>query len=473
MLRRLLAFALVAGATIGLYLNPAHVIFYIGDSAQPATVSTAPRDLSVVCPGALYQAGGANGTSLVVTRVGAASLIGRFANRQGVNLLEQALVKDSSATAGSLSGSRGDSVSFTAHDPSGIATQGSALLQAAQYQKVGAANLSGLAAANCVRPTADAWLVGGDTSSGRETLLIMANPSQVDSTVNLEILGSGGPIEAPGLSSISVPALQTTVVAISSVAPNLATFAVHVVASGGPVGAWLETRTVRGLTAGGVDYVGASIPAAKSLVIPGIFLRSTAAAAALQNLGDSYSDLQPVLRIANASSKDSTVTAQFLGVSAKSFGTVLQQDVAAHTVVDVPITGLQDGDYVALLRSDSPVRAAIRFARVKAKLTDTAWAVAAEANSGSVGYSVPAGSISKLSIVNPGKSVATVSVGATKVSVPANSSVSLTLPAGSSGLLTSDLPVAASLVIDIDSNIAVLPLLEYRNLGGSLKILVR
>lgn len=473
MLRRLLALLLVAAGIVAIFLNPLQLSLSVGERPVAIDVVTAPRDLQLVCPGALYQAGGASGTSLTATRLGAANLVGHFAQVPMLTLLKKTLLKGETDQPGPVAGSTQESVSVTAHDQGAGAAQSSAMLQVMQYQLARATNLAGLAAANCVRPAADSWLVGGDTSPGRETLLVMANPSPVDSTVNLELLGSGGPVEAPGLSSISVPASQTTVVAISSVAPNLATFAVHVVASGGAIGAWLETRTVRGLTAGGVDFIGPAIAASKTLSIPGVFLRGSTASARLQALGETYSDLQPVLRIANTSKRVASVTAQLVSATSGAFGTVLQQDVAANSVVDVPITGLQDGDYAALLRSDAPVRAAVRFARVKDKQTDFAWAQASAPSLGPIGFSAPAGAVTKLSLVNASRKSANISVGGTKVALSANSALTITVAPGASQLISADGVVSASTVIDVAGNVSVLPVIDYRNLGGSLKILVR
>jgi hypothetical protein len=39
--------------------------------------------------------------------------------------------------------------------------------------------------------------------------------------------------------------------------------------------------------------------------------------------------------------------------------------------------------------------------------------------------------------------------------------------------LKSDVPVSATVVIDVDGFISVVPVIDYKNLGGKLEVLVR
>ncbi|MFT2689650.1 DUF5719 family protein [Clavibacter zhangzhiyongii] len=64
-------------------------------------------------------------------------------------------------------------------------------------------DLAGLAAAPCSEATADSWLVGGATTTGRTTFVVLDNPSGVSSTVDLAITGEDGAVSAPGASGIS------------------------------------------------------------------------------------------------------------------------------------------------------------------------------------------------------------------------------------------------------------------------------
>jgi len=473
MFRRALALMLILAAATGFYLNGASFEFAISSPPSPILVVTQAKDLTLVCPGAVFQAGGNSGTSLNVGRVGSATLSGRFESERGLTLQAQRLTGVPGVTAGKVNDTLTAASALTVIDQTGRAIQGSALLSGIQLQKVAAPNIAGLAAANCVRPSSDTWLVGGSTSPGRETLVVLSNPTSVDSTVNLELIGTGGTVAAPGLSSISVPKLKTAVIPISGLAPNLSTFSVHVVSSGGALGTWLETRTIRGLAPGGVDFIGPSADPSKALSIPGIFIRGSVDATKLMRVNDAYSDLVPMLRITSTSSKDATVTAQFLGSSAKTFGAVVQQVVAANSSLDIPITGLADGNYAAFINSSQPIRASLRLSRTKGSQTDFAWAPSVAASARAVAFNAPAGAISKLSIANPGKVSALVHVGSATYNVPPATAVTLTAPAGTGSIIYANVPVSASLVIDVGGLISVVPVIDYKNLGGQLSVLVR
>lgn len=465
MIRRYLALVLaVALAAIAL-VNPMHFELQLGQSQPTIETTVQARDLSLVCPGALFQAGGTSGTSLKNIRVGSAALVGALTNSQ------------LSLEGGPIAGRIVEPKSFTAVDRSGLATQGSALLNVAQAQLVQAKNLSGLAAATCMRPLSDLWLIGGDTTVGRETLIIMTNPTEVDATVDLQILGTGGLISAPGLSSISVPAGKTTVIPVSSLAPNLSTFAIHVSATGGALGAWLQQRTIRSLIPGGVDYIAASLDASKSLVIPGIYLRGTKDAERFISKHDDYTDLRPMLRLTNATDRDANVTAQILGANSSTFGTVVQKVVPAHSTVDVVIEDLEDGDYFSIIDSSSPIRASMRVARTKQLQNDFAWLAAADAFTAERAVSTPAGSVSKLALVNAGTDPAVVTMrsgdSSTTYSLKPKTTVSVVVTPGVSTFVSSTSPVAANVVIDIDGYLAVAGVLDYKNLGGTVAITVR
>ncbi|MFW8745689.1 DUF5719 family protein, partial [Mesorhizobium japonicum] len=156
---------------------------------------------------------------------------------------------------------------------------GSGLLAGAQSQIAAADDESGLAAAACAEPSGSTWLVGGATTTGRTTLLTLANPTQVDATVTLAIFGEKGVVQAPGLSGIVVTAGAQRVIPLAGFAPDLASPAIHVTARGGRIVASLQQSTVRGLDAGGVDLVGATADPSTSLRIPGIRVLGAAAVA--------------------------------------------------------------------------------------------------------------------------------------------------------------------------------------------------
>jgi hypothetical protein len=61
----------------------------------------------------------------------------------------------------------------------------------------------------------------------------------------------------------------------------------------------------------------------------------------------------------------------------------------------------------------------------------------------------------------------------TSVTVPKFSSTIYTAEPGGVISIGSDLPLAATLIADFNSQIAAIPFLDYRNVGGTLSVLVR
>lgn len=445
MLKRfVLLIFIVSGIVAGSLVLP-NFSFQIGSAPEESELVVQARDLELVCPGGLYKAGGATGNTLGnFAQVGEAKYFSEFNSTNGatLNFRQGIFTVQSAQVLGNQS-----------------PQQGSTLLNANQYQKLAGATLHGLAATNCQLPANDIWLLGGDTSTGRESLLVLRNTSAVDATVSLEIFSEGGRVNAPGLSGISVVAGKTTVIPLAGIVPKTRSFMTHVQSSGGAVAAWIQQRTVRGLSAAGVDYLAPSPAFSKELVLPGLFIRGSAVIAKLIARDANYQDLVPVLRVFVPGSNPATVTAQVAGSNAATFGTVVRQVVNAGTVMDVEIPGLKDGDYVAVVSSDEEIQASIRFSRVSATTKpDFTWLTAAEKFSGARNISVPTEGISKLSIYD-------LTTGVYKVLAAVPGSTYRFSP-GSNEL-------AAKLIIDIDSSVANVSVLDQKNVGGDLKVNLR
>lgn len=408
----------------------------------PATeLSVKARDLKLACPGSLYKAGGASGTTLGnFAHVGEANFASQFNSTSGATLQSN------------------DGI-FTVSAPSENLEQGSWLLNASQYQNASGATLKGLAATNCQLPSNDLWLLGGDTTTGREALLILRNPSEVDATVSLEIFTEAGSVEAPGLSGIAVVAGKSTVIPLSGVVPKTKSFMTHVSAKGGVIAAWIQQRTVRGLSAGGVDYVSPSPSFAKNQVIPGIFIRGSKLANKLASTNADYKDLTPVIRVFVPGKEQATVTIQVAGSNAKTFGTVIRETVKPGTVLDMEISGLKDGDYVAVVSADVEIQSAVRLTRLTASSApDFTWIPAAEKFTGKRKITAPNIGISKICVYND-------KTGAIEVGVVA--------PGSTYTFMGSADPLFANLIVDVDGTVASLSVLDQKNAGGKVSVNVR
>lgn len=490
----LLTLGVLAGLTLGsLWLDGLGLLgatgkLYAGGEPPALTqVEVAAKDLTLVCPGAAVQTGGSTGTKVgklertgnsvvnlagdlpVQTRLLRTELAGPSSPTGSIEVSPTALSTVSATTPFAL----------TVSDPEHVAKQSSALLTAQSFQVATGASMAGLLAANCQRPTSELWLLGANTTVGREALLVLANPNPVDATVTLDLATETGIVEVASLNGISVPANRSLVLPLAASAPNEALISVHVRTSGAAVAAWVQQKTIRGTTAAGIDLISPTLTAAKQLTIPGLFKRGTTDASELLRANSNYSDLTPALALYVPGSKPTLVTAQVIGADAKSFGTVIQQQLQAGQTSLLELPGLKDGNYTVFVTADQPVLATVRLSRTdktKTPITDFAWLNPALNTVSERVITVPRSGISKLSLANSQNEtvIAVVTNKSTgkvqEVSIPRLSSKAIEVDNNSVIGVQAPSPVAASLVVDFDGKLSVLTLDNYQNLGGSLSI---
>ncbi|CAB4690041.1 MAG: hypothetical protein F2662_03955 [Actinobacteria bacterium] len=438
------------------------------------------KDLQVTCSGPAILAGGASGTSVTgFKRLGSASVSLSYsaASATSLKLFDGSYVVGYGVRQDLFKGlNKTGSVSVV--DKTGTKAQGSALLSANQLQLVTNKNIKGLLAAPCLRAQSEFWLVGGSTMTGRESLLILNNPTQVDATVDLEIFTENGSSHSAGLSGIAVAAQKTTVVPLASFVLRSQSIVVHATSRGGSITALIQQKSVRGTRASGADYVAPAPVASKFNVLPGILVRGSRDAAKFRKSSDQYSDVQQLLRVFVPGTVDANLTLQVLGSDKQTFGTVLSVKAAAGKVTDFEIRGLKDGDYFAYLDSDVAVQSSIRLVRARANTdsyVDFAWVNAAEAFQTPRYVAIPKAGISKLSIVNPSNksTVVSIKIGAATVkrTIAAGSdAVIRATPGMSIGIYPSDKAVYANLVIDVAGRVAVLPVLDDKNISGQVSV---
>lgn len=460
MIKRLIALIAIAAGIFSLTWFAPQFTLTVGELPKAEVLKVKAQDLNLVCPGGVYRTGGASGTKLgAFEPIGAPDINADFNGPAGTTMLI-----------------RGNQL--TAVDPAGLAEQSSVLMNANQIQSVTTGGLTGLTGAACQRPSNNLWFIGGDTNTGRESLLIVKNVTKVDSTVNLEIFNERGLVTGSGMSGISVAAGKTTVIPLASYVPKTKTFVTHLVSRGGLVAAWIQQKAIRGLASGGVDYVSPTAGFGKTQAIPGVFVRGAADAAKLIGNPD-FADLVPTLRVFVPGSRPATVTAQVLGSTATTFGTVVRQTIPGGTTTDIALPGLADGDFVAIVKSDEAVGAAIRLHRVVKKSIDFAWLTAAEGHTGVVGLSVPTAGISKLSLVNPSNSAIELRLiqnggSPAAFKVPAAGQLTLKFAPGAKLELSgAGKALLGTLVVDVDGSLATVPLVDYKNPGGQVAVMVR
>lgn len=300
---------------------------------------------------------------------------------------------------------------------------------------------AGLAVAACQEGSGDAWLVGGATTTGRTTVLTLANPSQVPATVDLDLYGEGGPITAPGTEGISVAAGSQRVLSLAGFAPDVVSPVVHVSSRGGSIVAGLQQTTVRALEAGGVDHIGPSAPPATDAVIPGVVLGQVAAVE--NRLGEEgYGDLSPTLRLLATGGQPATVSVTIVPEDPNLAGAVVDVPLEAGVVFDLPVEEeLAEGAYAIELTADSPFVAAMRVATADdAGTNDFAWTTTTEALGDTTLAVLAPGEGAALRLANPSDVAVSVTVagpaGTSSIEVPAGGAAAVPVGASAGYTLT-------------------------------------
>jgi hypothetical protein len=320
--------------------------FGVADRAQVVTPSSAPQ--SLVCPGPAIAVGADPSDAAALTAAGTPTRV-----------------------SGTVSGTRAKGTSLGRGEVDGgaapraltaPAASSAGALAAAQLEQVTAGDAAGLVATPCTAPQSDVWLAAGATTTGRTTVLTLANPSAVAAQVGVRVWSENGPVDTASFSDLVVPAKGRKAVSLAGVAPSAGGTVVRVTSTGGRVGAALEQRTVRGLESGGLDMTGPTAGPALEQVVPGVRVAGASAVAAAQR-ADDYADLQTVVRVLVPGSEATEVS---ITATSDSGGqpVTLGRRVAGGVVTDFPVTGLTDGTYTVRVAAKRPVVTGVRTAVV-------------------------------------------------------------------------------------------------------------
>lgn len=243
----------------------------------------------------------------------------------------------------------------------------------------GDGDLRGLAAASCQQPVNDAWLLGANTALGRTAVLNISNASGTPATVNLDLFGARGQIQAPDSRGLLVSPGTTRSINLAGLAPNEGQLSVHVRSSGGPVAATIQQSVLRGLTAGGVELMTPGAGVADSQVMTGVDIQDPAA---VKSLADKpgFADVVPALQITVPGPVDAVVDVRLFGPNGQRAlpggGAVTAK---AGSVTEIPLTGVPAGMYTVSATSDVSFAASSRVTRglKSADPVDFAWSPAA------------------------------------------------------------------------------------------------
>ncbi|MFJ4263294.1 DUF5719 family protein [Paenarthrobacter nicotinovorans] len=239
-------------------------------------------------------------------------------------------------------------------------------------------DLRGLASAQCQPPSNDSWLLGANTSVGRTAVLNLSNPSETPATVNLDLFGYEGQIQAPGARGLLVAPGTTRSLNLAGLAPGESQLAVHVRSTGGPVAGTIQQSVLRGLAPGGVEYLSPGDGPSNVQVMSGVDIQDADGVKAL-SAKSGFADAVPALQIAVPGSTDAVVQVSLYGANGErklpNGGVVT---VKGGSVATMNLDGVPAGSYTVRASSDVSFVASTRVTRgAKAEdATDFAWSPA-------------------------------------------------------------------------------------------------
>lgn len=317
-------------------------------------------------------------------------------------------------------------------------------------------DVRGLAAGECAAPQPTSWLVGGDTTTGRTTWIVLSNPGAVAATVALDVYGTAGLVDAPGTRGIVVAPGSQRVIPLAGLAPGELSPVVGVTSRGGSVTATLQQTIVRGLDPAGATIVTGSPAPALRQVIPAFPVIDLAAVAEVA-ADDGSLDYAPTLRLLVPGEDDAEVAVRIIPAGGGA-EVLVRAEVEAGRVLDVSLSErVTDGEYALAIESDVPVVAGARIGALASAGLDVAWVSAApvlDVDDGEVIAAVAPGSGALLHLVAGGSAV-TVAVDGRELEIPAQGAVTLPVAGSSAPRITTTGEVHAAVSYRGDAGLDV------------------
>ena len=231
------------------------------------------------------------------------------------------------------------------------------LLAGAQSQTVEHEDMAGLAAAACLEPEAESWLVGGATDLGQSTLIRLSNPSLTDSSAHIEVYGESGRVAPSRSNDVVVPAGTEQVLSLAALAPDLAMPVVHVTSSGGALVATLQQTLVRTIVPSGVEVIEPGASANTAQVITGVRLVDMARFSDSEG-GGVTSDEEPAVRVLATSLEPSDVVVTTIALDGST--TEVKATLNPGVVLQLPFNAVPDGMYTVIVSGTTPIVASVR-----------------------------------------------------------------------------------------------------------------
>jgi hypothetical protein len=415
------------------YLLPARPAEPVAVGSEFA-VSVEPLPLTIACPGAFVEVAGRSGTEIgKIERVGSAN------------------IKVRSALEAPYPNSAESFVGLSAEGE----LQSTELLSAIQYQVVDQPRARGLLAGYCEQPKTNGWFVSGDGGGGKESVLIAANPNNVDTQLLVEVHFGGKVITERYVIGPQREQL-ISLAALVGVEPS---YAIYFESGGAGLVVAMQHRYSDGLTTLGVSLDTAVRQASDSLWLGPVRI-----------LAQGYE--RPRLRLF-APLDDATVSVTYH--SAATVISAVEFSLASGELFELE-PELASNDYVIEIQSTQPVLASV----LNPSLTplDYQWISPLERFS-ELFLPIPAID-SELALMNPGSvplditlAIRSASGVNTQVVRVAAKGIEMIEVAGSRLSLKADGEFMAALQLRSSSGYAVINPSDNSNLGQSLGVFVR
>ena len=221
----------VVGLTLGHWLLIGNSAPVVRSAPVVQTVSVKPLPLQVFCPGAFVEVGGAGGVELgSISRFGEALISSQVSAEQ---LLGEIPVRSEQG------------VGLIAAD----ASQSTNLLSLIQVQAVDRERATGMAGSYCQQPKSSGWLINGSAVVGSESVLVAANPSEIEAIVELAVHLPGRVVS----DRFALAPFEQRLISTAGYANGETAFAIYFQSSGPALSMALQNRETRGLTPIGIE----------------------------------------------------------------------------------------------------------------------------------------------------------------------------------------------------------------------------
>ena len=432
-LARALAGVVGLALLVSAYLIPGTTAPTAAPSSEFA-VDVSPLPLTIACPGSFVEVAGRSGTEIgKIERVGVAS------------------VKTRSSAEASYPTSAESFISLSGEGEN----QSTELLSAIQYQVVDQPRASGLSAGYCEQPKTNGWFVSGDGGAGKETVLIAANPNNVDTQLLVEVHFGGKVITE----RFVIGPLREELISLAALVGVEPSYAVYFESGGAGLVVAMQHRYSDGLNSLGVSLDTAIREASENLWL-----------GPLRILAEGYE--RPRLRIfAPLGAANVSVT-----YHSASTRTLTQEFSLASGELFELEPDLETNDYAIEIESNEPVLASVLNPSLSP--LDYQWISPLERFS-NLYLPIPAID-SEIALINPGSTPieinlavrSSVGVESTVVRLDANG-IEMLPVTGSRLSLQSSGEFMAALQLKSTSGYAVINPSENANPGQSLSVFVR